>query len=245
MSTDKSKAKIVPEEKILRLVYTRIDPNTSFQTVDVAPGTILGRSRRCTIRLNDPRVSKEHACIEYNDGHFWLVDLNSSNKILMDGREQRRGARIPLINNSRFEIRPFQFIVRIGTKKEFEQEEQPPIVDDVSSLENTNYVRLRWYDPDINRTQHALINVPCWIGREGSICKVHLNRKWIGRKKIQLDVRADAIYLIDLGVKNKFRVNGRQQKQTELKAGDIIEIPPFKLDVMDMNVVSGDANLSI
>ena len=44
--------------------------------------TVLGRSEGCTIVLNVPAVSREHAVIRRIAGKFYIEDLNSRNRHL-------------------------------------------------------------------------------------------------------------------------------------------------------------------
>jgi hypothetical protein len=51
---------------------------------------VLGRSRECDIQLEDPNVSRRHAEIRQEGATYWMVDLDSTNGIEVNGRRQRR-----------------------------------------------------------------------------------------------------------------------------------------------------------
>jgi hypothetical protein len=51
---------------------------------------VLGRSRECDIQVNDPNVSRRHAEIRQEGATYWMVDLDSTNGIELNGRRQRR-----------------------------------------------------------------------------------------------------------------------------------------------------------
>jgi Protein of unknown function (DUF3662)/FHA domain len=51
---------------------------------------VLGRSRDCDITLDDPNVSRRHAEIRRENGAFWIVDLNSTNGIEVNGERVER-----------------------------------------------------------------------------------------------------------------------------------------------------------
>ncbi len=51
---------------------------------------VLGRSRDCDVRLEDPNVSRRHAEIRREDGAYWVVDLGSTNGIEVNGRRVDR-----------------------------------------------------------------------------------------------------------------------------------------------------------
>ena len=51
---------------------------------------VLGRSRDCDIRLDDPNVSRHHAEIRQEGATYWIVDLGSTNGIEVNGRRVKR-----------------------------------------------------------------------------------------------------------------------------------------------------------
>jgi hypothetical protein len=77
-----------------------------------APATLLGRSRQCDVVLNDPNVSRRHAEVRREGDGWVLVDLDSTNGVLVNGQEVKRAAladgdRLQLGTTAlRFEKRP-------------------------------------------------------------------------------------------------------------------------------------------
>jgi hypothetical protein len=51
---------------------------------------IIGRSRECDIQLGDANVSRRHAEIRQEGAAFWIVDLDSTNGIEVNGRRLKR-----------------------------------------------------------------------------------------------------------------------------------------------------------
>jgi Protein of unknown function (DUF3662)/FHA domain len=51
---------------------------------------VLGRSRECDITLDDRNVSRRHAEIRREDGAYWIIDLNSTNGIEVNGERVER-----------------------------------------------------------------------------------------------------------------------------------------------------------
>jgi Protein of unknown function (DUF3662)/FHA domain len=51
---------------------------------------VLGRSRDCDIQLTDPNVSRRHAELRQEGSSFWIVDLDSTNGIEVNGRRVKR-----------------------------------------------------------------------------------------------------------------------------------------------------------
>lgn len=51
---------------------------------------VIGRDRSCAVQINDQRLSRRHAVIQYIKGRgFYLVDLNSSNGSFINGESVR------------------------------------------------------------------------------------------------------------------------------------------------------------
>jgi len=56
----------------------------------------IGRSRACTIRLDRPEVSGEHAVLRWTGGDWEVKDLHSRNGVFVDGHRLPAGERVPL-----------------------------------------------------------------------------------------------------------------------------------------------------
>jgi len=62
---------------------------------------IVGRAPGCELRLTDARVSGEHAAIYFEEGHWRLRDLASSNGTRLNGEPIQPGARHALLRGDR------------------------------------------------------------------------------------------------------------------------------------------------
>jgi Protein of unknown function (DUF3662)/Inner membrane component of T3SS, cytoplasmic domain len=51
---------------------------------------VIGRSRECDIQLADANVSRRHAELRQEGASYWIVDLDSTNGISVNGREVKR-----------------------------------------------------------------------------------------------------------------------------------------------------------
>jgi hypothetical protein len=51
---------------------------------------VLGRSRDCDIRIEDPNVSRHHAEVRQEGATYWIVDLGSTNGLEVNGRRVKR-----------------------------------------------------------------------------------------------------------------------------------------------------------
>ena len=51
---------------------------------------LLGRSRECDIQVEDPNVSRRHAELRQEGATYWIVDLDSTNGVEVNGRRVSR-----------------------------------------------------------------------------------------------------------------------------------------------------------
>jgi hypothetical protein len=54
------------------------------------PVTVLGRSAGCDVRLGDPNVSRRHAELRQQGTAYWIVDLDSTNGVEVNGARVER-----------------------------------------------------------------------------------------------------------------------------------------------------------
>jgi pSer/pThr/pTyr-binding forkhead associated (FHA) protein len=52
--------------------------------------TVIGRSKDCDIQLADPNVSRRHAELRQEGTAYWIVDLDSTNGIEINGHRMKR-----------------------------------------------------------------------------------------------------------------------------------------------------------
>lgn len=48
---------------------------------------VVGRSKKCNLRLDAPEISSEHARFGFESGSFWVEDLGSTNGTFVDGHQ--------------------------------------------------------------------------------------------------------------------------------------------------------------
>jgi pSer/pThr/pTyr-binding forkhead associated (FHA) protein len=57
------------------------------RTVLSGSRVVLGRSRDCDVRLDDPNVSRRHAELRREEGGWVVADLGSTNGVKVNGRQ--------------------------------------------------------------------------------------------------------------------------------------------------------------
>jgi hypothetical protein len=73
-----------------------LQPEPATVTVDgdqhrlEKPVVVIGRSKESDIRVADPNISRRHAEIRQEGETFWIVDLDSTNGIAVNGRASKR-----------------------------------------------------------------------------------------------------------------------------------------------------------
>lgn len=76
--------------------------------------TLVGRGPACTVRIDDPRVSGEHATLWWADGGWWVRDLGSTNGTFVDGERLAPGVPRSLVAGARCSFgaadRPWQWV---------------------------------------------------------------------------------------------------------------------------------------
>lgn len=70
--------------ELARLTATTEGHTQAFVVLAARPLT-LGRSRRCGLRLRDPKVSREHCCLTYFGGDLLVNDLGSAHGLVFHG----------------------------------------------------------------------------------------------------------------------------------------------------------------
>jgi Protein of unknown function (DUF3662)/FHA domain len=73
-----------PEREVITLA---IDGRKQEVTT---PRVVLGRSRACDVRVPDVNVSRRHAEIRQEGTTYWIVDLDSTNGTVVNGRQVER-----------------------------------------------------------------------------------------------------------------------------------------------------------
>ncbi len=73
----------------LLVVDSQIEALSAGTRYDLLPATLIGRGARCTVILDEPYVSVEHATLSRRDKRWWLEDLGSRNGTLLNDIDVR------------------------------------------------------------------------------------------------------------------------------------------------------------
>ena len=74
--------------EVARETIALVDHETRYEITK--PVTVLGRSASCDVRLDDPNVSRRHAELRQQGTSYWIVDLDSTNGVEVNGARVER-----------------------------------------------------------------------------------------------------------------------------------------------------------
>ena len=83
---------------------------------------VLGRSRQCTVRMLDRKLSRRHCRFTFEDGQLYVEDMNSRNGTLVNGNDARD--KTALRHGDRVEVGSCMLVVRL-------QEGEGPLAETV------------------------------------------------------------------------------------------------------------------
>ena len=185
----------------------------------------LGRLAENDIVIPSNIVSRAHARLERRSDGWWYTDLDSSNGTYLNERQIRE---IRLQDGMKLQLgREKNKSVYITFHSSIEKEIATPrpvgretIIEKTTST--TGYVHLRGVTPSGQKRQV--------IGR-GKEADIQLKSPVISREHASIQPGTPEWTLTDLGSKNGTFLNGKRIHRVErLKAGDVIQICPFRLD---------------
>jgi len=65
---------------------SRVGLRMTARTIELLPGvTLLGRSRTCHVPVDDPKISRRHACFANGNGKLTVRNLSSTSRLLLNG----------------------------------------------------------------------------------------------------------------------------------------------------------------
>lgn len=74
--------------EVVRETVALVDGSTRHEITK--PVTVLGRSASCDVRLDDPNVSRRHAELRQQGTSYWIIDLDSTNGVEVNGARLER-----------------------------------------------------------------------------------------------------------------------------------------------------------
>jgi VWFA-related protein len=88
-----------PQQKLrvcgrLEVVSSTISGHSNGSTFPVYERTMIGRTDDCSIKLDDPNISRHHCDIAYSNGVYTLIDFRSTNGTFINGQRVEADTRL-------------------------------------------------------------------------------------------------------------------------------------------------------
>ena len=208
-----------------------LNPNGPGQEFElVKTGISLGRGTTNDIILDDARISRRHAQLEYSAQGVSLVDLGSANGTRLNGRRIERATLVPgdtiNLGSQQLQYRvddPSEDagMTAIDTELQFEQamddEFLPVVINETGNPSLVVYTGERTWRVDLKELDQAS------IGRDES-CEVYIDADKASRRHAEVRRQGDGFVLQDLGSTNGTWMLGQKIDQHPLQDGDLFRI---------------------
>jgi len=200
---------------------------------------VIGRGEDADVRVDNPLVSRSHAIVNFNEGRWFIEDLESPNGLYLNGKRTKLS---PLEVGDRIELGRHVLIFEGSGDSQFDSEE----VRDITMPETSGSTSTAILKPveveDIQRRVRERMKmhvVIVWDQQRREVfldqgeylvgytddCSLRLPGKVLFGKEVARLTRDDSTYNIQaLSVLNRVRVNDKRVEFKSLRDGDRIRI---------------------
>jgi pSer/pThr/pTyr-binding forkhead associated (FHA) protein len=213
-----------------------LNPNGPEQEFELAKTSIsLGRATTNDITLDDVRVSRSHARLDFAAGEVTLVDLGSANGTRVNGIRKERATLVPgdtiglggqqlkySVGGHSEDVGSTVIDTQLQLDQIIDTEVLPVVLNDTSNPSLVVFTGDHTWSIDLADLDQAT------IGRDEN-CAVFIDANKISRQHAEVQHRGEAFLLKDLGSTNGTWVNGQQIDQHILQDGDVIRIGPAQV----------------
>jgi len=208
-----------------------LNPDGPVQEYELAKKNILiGRGTTNDITLEDERVSRSHARLDFTEGGITITDLGSSNGTHINGVRVEHATLVPgdMISLGSQDLKylvedPSEDVglTAIDTQLQLDQtignEFLPVVINDTNSPSLVVFTGEKTWRYDLRDRDQVT------IGRDES-CGLFIDSTKVSRRHAEVQHRGETFLLKDLGSTNGTRVNGRQIDQHILQDSDVIQV---------------------
>jgi pSer/pThr/pTyr-binding forkhead associated (FHA) protein len=213
-----------------------LDPGGPEQEFELAKKIVsLGRGITNDIVLDDTRVSRSHAQLEYGAQGVTLEDLGSSNGTRVNGVPIKRATLKPkdtisigsqqikyTVDTPSEDVGSTMIDTQIQLDQTIDDEFLPVVVNETSNPSLVVFTSDRTWSIDLSNLDQAA------IGRDES-CAVFIDDSNVSRRHAEVQRRGETFLLKDLGSTNGTWMKGQQIEQHILQDGDGIRIGPAQI----------------
>jgi len=220
----------VTNQPVARLTW---HTEAGLQEYLLKPGDIisLGRGESNSIVINSPKVSRNHARIEWSDGRFIVRDLNSSNGTFVNAQRVETMP-WPLEEGDEITLERFQITFTIAPLAKVVQDRFS--MRTIAGMGKADVQRPRLVvteGPDVGQ-EFPLVGESLAIGRasQNATWDVRLNDRTVSRPHARIEKKSGAFVLIDLGSANGTTLNDLFViEPVILNEGDVIGLGVTKM----------------
>lgn len=213
-----------------------INPNGPAQEFNLVKTCVtLGRAHTNDIILDDGRVSRSHALMEFSETGVTLTDLHSANGTRINGVRIERstlepGDTISLGSQQlKYQVdKPSEDkgLTRIDTQMQFDQsmklEYLPMMIDETRTPSLVIFTGEKTWKLDLSNLEHAL------IGRDEN-CQVQLDSPKVSRQHAEVLHDGNRFILKDHGSTNGTWIGNQKVDQHVLQDGEVFRIGSSKI----------------
>ena len=233
-----------------------LNPNGPEQEYRLAKASIsLGRANTNDIILNDARVSRSHARMEFGPQGIYLIDMGSSNGTRLNGTRIDRAAPNPGDTIS-LGSQQFKFeiddpdedigITKIDTQVQLDQTMNdqilPVVINETTNPSLVVFDGEKTWKIDLENQDRTM------IGRDDN-CSIFIDAANVSRHHAEVQHTGSAFVLKDLGSTNGTFLHGQRVTQHLLQDGDVFRIGQtlmtFKAGFQEQALTLADERLSI
>jgi ABC transport system ATP-binding/permease protein len=190
----------------------------------------LGRSSENDIVLNDSKVSRSHAELEWNGAGFVLRDLGSINGTSVNGQKLASATRL-LRDGDQILLSKLTISYEIIRADSAEPPAGTGLFGETRPLGEEGVYLLVISGPDMGQ-EYPLWGEMITIGRSSreATWEIRLSDRAVSRPHARLESREDGFYLVDLESVNGTMLNGVPVQEPELlQNGDMIAVGETRL----------------
>lgn len=184
----------------------------------------IGRSAECELVVNDLKVSRSHALIEWDERGFSIRDLGSSNGTFVNG--QRIGlVRSRLQDGDQIQVHEQVILFEIIRADVSDPMSTKAIDRNTSTNQNKDPVLIVQSGPDQGKG-YVLWGDQVTLGQTSNQiwCEIYLSDRSVSCPHARIKRSGADYFLIDLGSQSGIVVNGVYVTRISLKDGDLITL---------------------
>jgi len=200
------------------------------------PYLLIGSDPNCDLRLDHQDVNSHHIYLQWVNGHVFWCDLGPR-----DGADQRQQTNGKWFDNEPIRIGPYRLTLD-NLELPVKVEESPL---DRSSQLSDELPQLAFQFVGVEQSENlwSVNRVLTMIGR-GSQCKLRLNHPSMPYVQACLLRTRHCCWLIDIEGAGTTGVNGRAITVAPVDIGDILQLGPFRVEVVTKSIPKQELSAS-